>query len=460
MNIVHYFLGLPPLHSGGLQKYVIDLAISQKMSNISDNIYLLFPGGTNIFINKSVIKYYKMYKNIKLFKIINPTPFSFNGIKNVNNILKDKKNNYKYFFRKYKINILHIHSLMGISKELILSAKEIGIKIIFSTHDYYGICPTINLFNYQNEQCIDYQDGVACIHCNAHANEKRYLYKRNLMILFPEIYTLLSNIYRKIKKRNFVLERKYLQQSELKVDCRYKYFRCYYTKLLKHIDFIIFNSDVTKEIYLQYVELRKNCYTTVPVSHNHIKDFRKINNYKIKRDCINLLYMGAIDNKKGFFELIKNLEILKSHYKNWKLYIYGDCSHIDVSKFDKDFYVFNGSYKYENLKQVFENMNLLIVPSKWKETFGFIALEAYSYGIPCLLSENVGFSRFIKNGYDGIVYKEDDDNISLKNTIIKILNNVYILNIIRHNIISNNKYNTFTMDYVTKIIHDIYLGIK
>ena len=55
----------------------------------------------------------------------------------------------------------------------------------------------------------------------------------------------------------------------------------------------------------------------------------------------------------------------------------------------------------ENIKRwiskSFKQMDLLIVPSIWKETFSLITLEALSYGIPVLISNNVGAKDFSWN---------------------------------------------------------------
>jgi glycosyltransferase involved in cell wall biosynthesis len=461
INIVHYFLGLPPLHSGGLQRYVTDLAISQKRDCDYDNIYLLFPGEINFLTNKSLIKYYKKYKGIKQFRIINPAPFSFNGIKNVASILKSKKNNYKYFFVKYRINILHVHSLMGISKELLCSAKELGVKIIFSTHDYYGLCPTINLFNYKNEQCSDYRDGLECFKCNFYATESKYLYIRTFQVLFPKIYSFLIGLYKRTNIKKVRSKHKNFSGYNIEADFRYKYFRDYYRDLFKYFDFIIFNSEITKEVYSKYIDLKDKNYTIIPVSHNNISDCRKINKYNINKDCVNLLYMGVIDHKKGFFDLIKVLETLKNEYRNWKLHIYADYSHIDISNYDKNFYIFNGPYNHNNISKIFEDKNLLIVPSKWKETFGFIALEAYSYGIPSLLSENVGFSGFVKDRFDTLIYGEHDKDNKLIDLLREILNDSKILEEVHKNIIKNENYYGFLMEYHLILLNKIYyVGLK
>ena len=422
MNIAHYFLGFPPIHNGGLVFYVKDLVYEQRKK--LDNIYLLFPGEANKVNFKSQIKLYDTINNIDVYKIINAHEVSICGINRPRDFIKKKKNNYKEFFKDKKIDILHIHSLLGLPQELIKEAKELGIKTIFTTHDYFGICPTINLFTWDKKICLDYKDGCECIKCNFNSNNKINFLKKNLYLMCPNLYKILkhvnyikSKLNRKQKNELDLLEDMRFVEGFNEYKCKeYAEFRNYYLDIIKKFDVIIFNSNVTKEVFSQYINLDEVNYNVIPVTHTNIKDNRKTLKYEpIKNKKINFLFLSYLDDKRGFFDLIKVFDEIKNEYSNWQLNIYGDYSKIDIESFDSKFYKFHGKYNHNNLKDIFLNSSMIIIPSKWKETFGFIGLEAYSYGIPALVSENVGFSMVINENKNGIVYKESKDNIYLKN---------------------------------------------
>ena len=46
-----------------------------------------------------------------------------------------------------------------------------------------------------------------------------------------------------------------------------------------------------------------------------------------------------------------------------------------------------GTYDYSELEELFKNTDVFIVPSIWYETFGYIALEAFSYGVPVIITD-------------------------------------------------------------------------
>ena len=64
----------------------------------------------------------------------------------------------------------------------------------------------------------------------------------------------------------------------------------------------------------------------------------------------------------------------------------------------------NERYTYNELEKILDETDLLIAPSLWFETFGFTVLEALSYGVPVIISENVGAKDVLVKG-GGIVIK-------------------------------------------------------
>ena len=57
---------------------------------------------------------------------------------------------------------------------------------------------------------------------------------------------------------------------------------------------------------------------------------------------------------------------------------------------------YNLPYKYSDLEKIMENTDVVIVPSICRETFGFVVKEAISYGVPCIMTYNVGAKDWVK----------------------------------------------------------------
>ncbi len=455
MNIIHYFLGLPPLHSGGLMIYARDLAMEQK--KLGHNVMMLIPGRYSLFSKVSKIIFYKSLDNLNIFQIINPPVVSFKGVTN-KTFYKDVLNNqYEQFLKKYKIEVLHLHSFIGLPLSLLKIASQLNIKIVFTTHDYYSFCPKIYLFNEKNEICSNFKNGFACVSCNISISKLQLILKRNIELLnikslfiFVNFLFFIVKLLIKLKKNSKSFLKKsnkyssnYTNVIKAKI---FTDFRNYYVSFYNYIDIIIFNSNNTKNVYSKYLNIHNINYKVMHVTHSKIKDFRNVIRYTFpSNNTINFIYIGYLNKMKGFHDLINVFETLKISYTNWILTIYGNDSNINKKLYDENYYRFKGTFTHQDLLEIFSNANIMVIPSKCQETFGFIGLEAISFAIPLIVSENVGFKDLINENETGIIYKESNDNYYLKNSIELLLTNPQLL----HNFHQNLKKYPFHLDMIS-----------
>lgn len=432
MKILHYNLGLPPYRSGGLTKYSLDLIKYQ--SQIGHDISLLYPGQINP-ITKNKIKENKSYGDIKVFELINPLPVSLTGgvkepslfMKKINDI-----NFYKEFLIKEKPDIIHIHTLMGLHAEFIFLVKELNIPILFSSHDYFGICPKVNLLNSKGEICNSYQFGKECIACNLYSYSLPLIYFMQSHLYKNIKSTKIMEIIKKKKKKSFIIDENNKNEGDNDIDInlanQYVNLRKYYLDILNNIDLIHFNSTIAKEEFEKFIRVKSE---TIQISHSDIKDNRVIKSYDSKKR-LKLGFMGPSDKYKGLPLLLDALKVLKKRGNmDWELNIYGSNTPPKDDSYGDNIH-FYGSYNHNDLKEIFDNIDVLIIPSIWKETFGFIGLEAMSYGVPVLVSKNVGFKDLIINKKTGIII--DSEKQALANEIEFLLGNRQYLKSINENI--------------------------
>lgn len=391
MRILHYSLGLPPYRTGGLTKYCMDLMLTQKEQGLE--AALLWPGQI-CCINKTVrIKKKKTWNSIDNFEIINPLPIALDeGVLNVpaytRQIVSDV---YTDFLREYNPDVIHIHTLMGLHQEFLNASQKLKIKTVFTSHDYYGICPKTTLFR-NGKACEEDHDCEDCIQCNLSA------------LSLKKIVIMQSPVYRTLKDTLFVRwvrqrHRQRFFKSETpkeKQMCasgnsaeNYRQLRSYYISMLKKIDVIHFNSTVSEGVYRRYFEPALSC--TVSLTHRDIADCRRIKDFS--HENLRFTYLGPAKPFKGFQLLLKVLDKLwMQGVQNFELHMYSAAS-------EKRPYISHqqDGYLYSQLENIFDETDLLLVPSLWYETFGFTVLEALSYGVPVLVSENVGAKDLIKS---------------------------------------------------------------
>lgn len=415
MKILHYTLGLPPYRTGGLTKYTVDLMENQIIQG--QEISLLFPGQYSITKKYTQIKQGLSFKEIEVFEIINPLPVSLlNGVSKPDAFTKNvfPNNIYKQFLINLNPDIIHIHTLMGLHKEFFQAAKELGIKMIFTTHDYFGICPTGNLIDYDGEICMDNEEGRKCVTCNQQGYS------------MPLIYLMQSRGYRTFKNSKLVKKMRKVKKNSLKINKeikrlntevidlqvanKYKDLGKYYADLFSYIDYFHFNSNTAKEVY-------ESCIDTVgeviSITNNSIQDNRVIKHYN-NANQLKISFLGPLDQYKGFPLLLNALEKLseKNLGDDWCLNVYGNASVTTVPAIIKKKVSFYGPYDHKELESIFTNTDMLVVPSVWKETFGFIALEALSFGVPVFVSEYVGFKDVIHHGETGYIFKAESAELA------------------------------------------------
>ena len=135
----------------------------------------------------------------------------------------------------------------------------------------------------------------------------------------------------------------------------------------------------------------------------------KLNSYpkcwenKIPRNSNVLLFLGRFHKKKGINELIKAWEVISeySYSKNWWICFVGSgnlkvLKNFETPSENKRIIVTKPVFDLEKEK-VFRNSSAFIL-SSFSEGLPMAALEAMSYGIPCLISENCNLTEPLNIG--------------------------------------------------------------
>ncbi len=396
MKILHYFLGFPPYRTGGLTKYATDLMYEQ--ANDKHDVYALWPGKINFIFKSPKIRQHKSVNNIYNFELVNPLPIPLDeGIQDVNAYTKicDIKI-YKKFLSKIKPDVIHIHTLMGLHKEFVEAAITLKIKTVFTTHDYFGICPKVTLYRY-GKACDDDQNCINCIQCNVHA-----LSLKKIQIMQSPIYRLLKDtviikLLRK-KHRTTFFEEDILPETPNtnmnELANNYKKLREYYLNILQGINLIHFNSSLTEKIYKRYFIPKHS--KVLSITHKDIADNRSFNHWEYT-DLLKITYLASAKPAKGFMVLrnvLDNLWEEGNHMFELSIYspVNNPAPYMRVHK--------NG-FNHSELKSILSKTDVLVAPSVWYETFGFTVLEALSYGVPVIVSDHMGAKDIISSG--GIV---------------------------------------------------------
>lgn len=418
MKILHYSLGFPPYRTGGLTKFNYDLMIEQVKEG--NDVALLWPGEIKLLDRKTKIKKDSPVCGIESYEVINPIPIPYDeGITDVTTFM-DCGNKYVYssFLKSLQPDVIHLHTLMGLHKNFLVAAKEQGIRLVFTTHDFFPICPKVTMFRSRGV-CTTIDDCSYCPQCNLTA-----LSSKKMRILQSPLYRDLkdSKVVKKLRKSQrdeYLSENIEVHGDTSTVVRDYRLLRQHYKSMLQLMDFIHYNSTLTKSVYDKYLGAFKG--KVIPVTHGDILDHRIIKNFGHKTLC--LTYLGPAGGAKGFFYLMTALNELSKEGHDFCLNVFFRNNNLPpyIKQHDR--------YNYNQLESIMNQSDIVITPSIWYETFGFTVLEALSYGVPVIVSDHVGAKDIIPEGGGFIFHSANDlkDDIrSLTQLKLQKMNKVII----------------------------------
>ena len=410
MRILHYFLGFPPFRSGGLVTYACSLMESQVEDG--NKVYTVWPGKIELFRNSVRFQQRENINGIINFEMINPLPVSLDeGINNFQSFTKSANpDRFRDFFYKIKPDVIHIHTLMGLYKEFVEVANDLHIKTVFTTHDYFGLCPKITLYK-NGDVCKNDHNCKDCTWCNRNA-----LSLKKITLLQSSLYRRFknTNLIKSLRKqhRNHFFEEEKMELQPTSNGDDYKRLREFYIYILELVDCIHFNSTLSESVYRKYIRPKQS--VVLNISHKDIIDCRNVSLWK-PSNTLRITFLASLKPYKGFYLLQEVLD---------ELWLEGNHSFICNVYFPivdtREYIKVHNDFDYSQLKDIMDHTDVLVAPSIWYETFGFTVLEALSFGVPVIVSNRMGSKDIVKDC--GIIVDANNKE-SLKDAICSLNKN-------------------------------------
>lgn len=334
---------------GGAEICLQDLVDKLTERNIPVIIITITPYTSKFKIVKSSVnKRLKIYRvnpiNIYNLSTTNDVPFFLKPFFHMIDIL-----NIHTFYCVRKIlkiekpTVVHTHNLINFSLSVILAAKTLNIPTLHTLHDYWLICPRGDLLHSNNSLCSK-EDRVKL--CTLYSRSKRFVNKYVDIIISPSKFLLKT-----------------------------------------HIEAGFFKSNKSF-VVLHGIEIKN----------------KKFKEKKISK-TINILFIGLISKRKGIYVLLKAIENLKVPYL---LKIAGtgpELNNIKKRIGNNPAIQVLGKINHEELVSFYEEANVTVIPSVWKEPFGMVILESLSCSTPVIASNIGGIPEIVSNEFNGLLFK-------------------------------------------------------
>lgn len=377
MKILHYALGFPPERTGGLVKYSLDLINSQIKNG--HEVVLMYPGRLNLFHKKAYLKFGER-NSIAYVELINSLPLPLIGnIGNPKDFMKSMDNDlFLKLLNNIKPDVIHIHTLMGLYSEFLEIAKKLNIKIVFTTHDYFGISPQPK-FYLSNHDFVDDDQYDIWNNTQQYGSGTAKLRVSQLGI-YP-VLRFLTKFSKKIVAID--LSRPKTVEWIKKENREFQNLKKYYLNMLQKVDIIHFNSSISKQVYSQFLPQMGWKERVIPISSDNIYQSGEIK--LLSKKIKTVAYIGPYTEEKGFIDFLDFVKRIAIENSLINFIIMGDDSRVDVSGIAN-----LGKYNYSKFKKQLKNIDLVILPSKWHETFGLVATEVISTETKVIVSKKMG----------------------------------------------------------------------
>jgi GT2 family glycosyltransferase/glycosyltransferase involved in cell wall biosynthesis/chromosome segregation ATPase len=251
----------------------------------------------------------------------------------------------------YQIDLVHIRHLLANGPELIDLIKQRGLPVVFSFHDFYTVCPTIQLIDNTRKHCAG--------DCKANQSSSLSLTSKDC--------TLTKSWYR----RPIALKDKYVHDWRERLK-----------QPLEACDAWVTTSKSARDLVVKHFPRLDRPKFEIIEHGRHFGNYKKIGVAPNPNEPARVVIFGALGPSKGV-DLIS--EVLKMNYRGdqrFEFHILGNK--IPSFKPDKFGGIYHGSYENRDLPKLLENIkpSFSVIASIWPETFCHTLTESWACGIP------------------------------------------------------------------------------
>lgn len=171
-----------------------------------------------------------------------------------------------------------------------------------------------------------------------------------------------------------------------------------------------------------------------------------------------ILFAGTIIPRKGYGDLIKAFALIAKRHTKWKIVFAGNGEIDNAKRIAKTCGIsqqteFLGWVKEEKKEEVFQKASIYCLASDG-EGFPMGVLDAWAYGIPCVVTPVGGIPDIVKDGVNGLIYPIGDIKELASKLDLLICNENLRKSIVKE----TDKYvnNDFNVSVINKKLGEIY----
>lgn len=317
------------------------------------------------------------------------------------------------FFREHldeeSPDVIHVHELQMYPASLLDIARERGIPILKTMHNYYDVCPQHDLMYRGNERCTDDNGGARCVECLAgRPGTHMPLHERWKRAMTSSLPPALFTPYRRLKR--MLLPGQRMSKALFQAPASGSAFapgdfaerRRFFLERLNRLDLIHCASAGAAAVFTRH-GVSPAILRVVPLA-TRLTD--AITPRPLRSDNLPIVFgfMGGEQHHKGYgilIEAMKRIDARRARLEVWNTAWSGPVPGLP--------HVFHkGIYNSDKLNGVLAGIDVGIVPSIWEESFGLVGVEFTAAKIPIIGSRIGGIPQWLDDGVNGLLFSAGD----------------------------------------------------
>lgn len=422
VQVVHDFL---PGYPHGTENYTYHL--SKELQKI--NKVYIFCRERNDSFRKGFSKD-ELFDGLPVRRLYFNPPLTFEAT--YRNSFVDKE--FECFLDVIKPDIVHFQHLVRLSASMIEITKRRHIPAILTLHDFWFLCPQIQLLTNNGQTCSGPDSKAKCANCE------------KIFYTYGRLQSSESSYDRKVKFLKYPPEplktAKKLIPSRLRTALKEKFLKTYpattsitpdmiaerlrfLRDMLDKVDRILAPSGSLIQKFIDYgIPKNRILHLDYGIDHKPLANFRKEPSNKFRFG-----FVGGSTEHKGIRVLIEAFNRIKEN--DVALSIFGPWHQSYLSKLRRKLHTdsritFHGPFSNKEISSVFSKFDVLVYPSIWYENQPIAILEALLAKIPIVTSNLGGMAELVQDRVTGLLFEAGNPE-DLSQKMVSLINNPQLL---------------------------------
>ncbi len=292
-------------------------------------------------------------------------------------------------------DVVHFQHLIHTSIGLVDAARQAGCATLVHCHDYWAICPRVQLIRPDGVRCSEGM-GAGCYLC---VKEKAFEMIPTLKQAGERAGDVLTELFDGLGKRDF---RELAERGDAVLSA---YAAC---------DLQISPSRFLRDKLLATgaFQAERFLYSDNGMRTDHVRALAKRPSASGR---LRVGFVGSLVWYKGGEVMLAAFERLGA--APLELHVFGDfqperdAHHAELqarARASAAAVVFHGRFPNSELAEVYAGIDVLLVPSIWYENSPITIHEAFLAGTPVVASDIGGMAEYVRDGVDGLTFRAGD----------------------------------------------------